>query len=238
MKKKTGYSIYSKKATAKTKTNPLKEIYPKLPNKKYDVVYADPPWDYGGKVQYDNTSIEELNIGFKKDIFISSASFKYPTLTLKELKKLPVKSISADDSLLFMWATGPQFANAIKLGVAWGFEYKTVAFVWDKMMHNPGHYTLSQAEFCLLFKRGRIPTPRGARNIKQLVQEKRRKHSEKPLEVANRINEMFPKQEKIELFARVNLVGWDNWGLEVPESKINIFSQKDKKTRQRTFDFL
>lgn len=62
-----------------------------------------------------------------------------------------------------MWPTGPQLANAIKLSKAWGFEYKTVGFVWDKMVHNPGQYTLSQTEQVLIFKHGRIPRPRGAR---------------------------------------------------------------------------
>lgn len=223
----SGYSIYNVEAKKRTKINPLTDIYPKLPNKKYDIIYADPPWDYNGKMQYDKSSIKTENVGFKKNIFISSAAFKYPTLKLKELKKLDVKSIAADDCLLFMWTTGPQMANAVELGQAWGFEYKTVAFVWDKMVHNPGRYTLSQTEFCLVFKRGRIPTPRGARNIRQLVQVPRGKHSEKPEHVIDGITKMFPKQRKIELFARKNYNGWDNWGLEIPDSKIDIFSQVD-----------
>lgn len=223
----SGYSIYNVEAKKRTKINPLTDIYPKLPNKKYDIIYADPPWDYNGKMQYDKSSIKTENVGFKKNIFISSAAFKYPTLKLKELKELDVKSIAADDCLLFMWTTGPQMANAVELGQAWGFEYKTVAFVWDKMVHNPGRYTLSQTEFCLVFKRGRIPTPRGARNIRQLVQVPRGKHSEKPEHVIDGITKMFPKQRKIELFARKNYNGWDNWGLEIPDSKIGIFSQVD-----------
>ena len=91
-----------------------------------------------------------------KNVFISAADFKYPTLKLRELKELDVQSISADDCILFMWTTGPQFANSIELGQAWGFEYKTVAFVWDKQVHNPGRYTLSQTEFVLAFKKRTI----------------------------------------------------------------------------------
>ena len=135
---------------------------------------------------------------------------------------LDVNSISEDNSLLFMWTTGPQLANAIELGQSWGFEYKTIAFVWDKMIHNPGRYTLSQTELCLVFKKGKIPTPRGARNVYQMIKIKRRKHSEKPEEVIDGITKMFPEQEKIELFARKNYCGWDNWGLEIPDSKIEI----------------
>lgn len=229
----TAYSIYSKKAKNNTKVNPLVEVFPALPNKKYQVIYADPPWDYGGKMQYDKTTIKSENVGFEKDIFISSASFKYPTLKLKELIELDVQSIADDDCMLFMWTTGPQMANSIKLGEAWGFEYKTVAFVWDKMVHNPGRYTLSQTEFVLAFKKGRFPTPRGARNVRQLVQVHRGKHSEKPLEVIDGITKMFPQQEKIELFARNNFNGWDNWGLEIPDSKVDILSIKEMQENNK-----
>ena len=220
----TAYSLYSKQAKERKKINPLEELYPTLPNKKYQVIYADPPWDYGGKMQYDKTTIKGENIGFEKKIFLSSAGFKYPTLKLKQLKTLDVKSIADDDCILFMWTPGPQLANSVELGEAWGFEYKTVAFVWDKMIHNPGRYTLSQTEFVLVFKKGKIPQPRGARNVRQMVAVPRGKHSEKPIEVIKGITKMFPQQDKIELFARNNFVGWDNWGLEVPDSKIEIFT--------------
>ena len=220
----TAYSLYSKQAKERKKINPLEELYPTLPNKKYQVIYADPPWDYGGKMQYDKTTIKGENIGFEKKIFLSSAGFKYPTLKLKQLKTLDVKSIADDDCILFMWTTGPQLANSVELGEAWGFEYKTVAFVWDKMIHNPGRYTLSQTEFVLVFKKGKIPQPRGVRNVRQMVAVPRGKHSEKPIEVIKGITKMFPQQDKIELFARNNFVGWDNWGLEVPDSKIEIFT--------------
>lgn len=224
---KSGYEIYNEDAKNRKKINPLDSIYPILPNDKYEIIYADPPWDYGGKMQYDKSSIKSENIGFQKNIFISSAEFKYPTVKLPDLKKLNVQSIAAENCLLFMWATGPHLAHAIELGEAWGFEYKTIAFVWDKMIHNPGRYTLSQTELCLVFKKGKIPTPRGARNIRQLIALKRGAHSEKPEKVIEGITKMFPEQKKIELFARKNYVGWDNWGLEIPDAKVEIFSQQD-----------
>lgn len=222
----SGYSKYNLDAKNRTKINPLKEIYPTLPNKKYDIIYADPPWDYGGKMQYDKSSIKTENIDFKKNIFISSASFKYPTVKLKDLKLLDIPSISKDNCLLFMWTTGPQMANAILLGESWGFEYKTVAFVWDKQVHNPGRYTLSQTEFVLVFKKGKFPSPRGAKNVRQLISIHRNKHSEKPFDVIEGITKMFPSQEKIELFARKNYEDWDNWGLEIPNNKITILSRE------------
>lgn len=234
--KKTAYSIYHVEAKKRKKVNPLDELYPKLPDKKYQIIYLDPPWDYGGKLQYDKTTIKSENVGFQKDIFLSSASFKYPTLKLKDLMKLNILDIADEKScLLFMWTTGPQFANAITLGESWGFKYKTIAFVWDKMMHNPGRYTLSQTEFCIVFKRGTIPTPRGARNIRQLVAIPRGEHSQKPTKIIEGITRMFPEQDKIELFARENYIGWDNWGLEIPDNKIEIPTNEDlEKVNNKT----
>ena len=232
----TAYSIYSVQQKNRTKINPLKDLYPPLPNKKYQVIYADPPWDYGGKMQYDKTTIKTENVGFEKKIFISSAAFKYPTLKLNQLKELDLASIADDDCILFMWTTGPQMANSIELGEAWGFEYKTVAFVWDKMIHNPGRYTLSQTEFVLAFKKGRFPQPRGARNVRQMLSVPRGRHSEKPQEVIAGITKMFPSQNKIELFARNNYVGWDNWGLEIPDSKIEILSKEEKANEEKQME--
>jgi len=217
MDKKTGYTIYKEDYKNREKKNTLEELYPKLPNKKYDILYIDPPWDYGGKLQFDKSSKNVDEIDLSRKIFISSASFKYPTLKMKELKKLPITDIAEEDSLMFMWTSSPHLAHAIELGEAWGYNYRTVAFVWDKMNHNPGQYTLSYCELCLVFKRGKIPTPRGARNIKQLVRAPRGKHSEKPIEVLQGITKMFPTQKKIELFARRTAEDWDCWGLDVFE---------------------
>jgi len=215
MNKQTGYSIYNGDAKRRTRQNTLPSLYPKLPNKKFDIIYADPPWHYNGKLQYDKSSKNKEEINLSKKIFISTADFKYPTLKTSELMKLHVSEISKDDCLLFMWTTNPHLAQAIELGKAWGFEYKTVAFVWDKMNHNPGQYTLSYCELCLLFKRGRIPRPRGARNVKQLIKSPRKEHSIKPIEVVQGIEKMFPNQERIELFARKKIKNWSTWGLDM-----------------------
>ena len=76
----SGYSKYNPEAKRRRKINPLEKLYPALPCAKYDVIYADPPWDYGGKMQYDKSNIKSINIGFEKNVFISAADFKYPTL--------------------------------------------------------------------------------------------------------------------------------------------------------------
>lgn len=211
----TGYSIYKEDYKKRIKTNPLPNLYPKLPNKKFDIIYADPPWHYNGKLQFDKSSASKKNIDLSRKIFISSAIFQYPTLKINELKNIPIHTIAKNDCLLFMWTSNPHLSQAVEVGEAWGFEYKTVAFVWDKMNHNPGQYTLSNCELCLVFKRGRIPKPRGARNIQQLIRVPRGKHSEKPIEVLQKIEQMFPSQKRIELFARRKNKNWAVWGLDV-----------------------
>ena len=135
----TGYQLYNEDTKIRTKQNELPDLYPELPCKRYDIIYADPPWHYNGKLQFDKSSTGKESLDPEKRIFISSASFKYPTVKTKDLMRISICSIAKDDCLLFMWSTNPHLAQAIKLGEAWGFEYKTVAFVWDKMNHNPGN---------------------------------------------------------------------------------------------------
>ena len=180
-------------------------LFPPLPERRYSIIYADPPWDYKGQLQHAGPGSSDTG----------GAERHFPTVTLRDLKELPVLEIAEPDALLFLWATSPHLDQAIDLGKAWGFDWATVAFVWDKQRVNPGFYTMSQCELCLVFKRGRIPRPRGARNQRQLVSELRGRHSKKPIEVRQRIERMFPDQSKLELFARSPAEGWDVWGLEV-----------------------
>ena len=170
----------------------MNNLFPDLPKEKFDIVYADPPWDYKGQLQHAGAGNGDSGGAIKH----------YPTVQLQDLKQLDVARISAKNSLLFMWSTNPHLDQAINLGNAWSFAWATVGFVWDKVKVNPGFYTMSQCELCLIFKRGKIPTPRGARNIRQLVREPKTRHSAKPLEVRHRIDAMFPSARKIELFAR------------------------------------
>lgn len=80
----------------------------------YEIIYADPPWRYSAKkVQ-------------------GAAENHYPTMSIDELCALPVAELAAKDSALFMWATFPQLPEALRLIRAWGFTYKSVAFVWLK----------------------------------------------------------------------------------------------------------
>jgi N6-adenosine-specific RNA methylase IME4 len=176
----------------------------------YSIVYADPPWDYAGRVQHNT---QEGN---------KSAIHHYPTLTLDALKKLRITDLCEPNCLLFLWTSSPHLPQAIELMIHWGFEYKTVAFVWEKQRKNPGYYTMSQCELCLVGKRGTIPSPRGSRKECQFFSEMRTLHSKKPDEIRNRIARMFPTQKKVELFARQEYEGWDSWGNEISSTAVSL----------------
>ena len=198
-------------------------VFPPLPPGPFEILYADPPWDYKGQLQHAGPGSRDTG----------GAVRHYPTVPLARLRTLGVERIAAPDALLFLWATSPHLDQAIELGKAWGFSWATVAFVWDKLRVNPGFYTMSQCELCLVFRRGRIPQPRGARNVRQLVRERRGSHSSKPEEVRRRIELMFPEQPKLELFARRRVSGWEAWGLETPHPEPARGTAQAIRTRLR-----
>ena len=179
---------------------------PDFPDKKYDVIYADPPWDYG-----DAPS----KIGEGGNFVIP-----YPMMSTADICALPVHDIASDNCLAFIWTTGLFLQDTFKVGKAWGFTYSTIAFNWDKELPIIGCYNMIQTELCLLFKRGKRP-PQESRKERQMIRCRKGSHSVKPLEAKCRIDRMFPTQSKIELFARpLPLLssqddGWDYWGNEV-----------------------
>jgi N6-adenosine-specific RNA methylase IME4 len=179
---------------------------------KYDIIICDPPWDYAGQTQH----------GGKGHSDSGSALKHYPTMKLQEMiDTIHPIDVAANDCLLFMWATWPHLDQAIKLGEGWGFKYVHTPFVWVKDKVNPGFYTMTSTEIVLCFKRGKIPTPRGTRNERQVVNAPRTRHSEKPREIQDRISRMFPTQKKLEMFAREPYNGWDCWGNEV-DSEVSL----------------
>ena len=178
-----------------------------LPEKKYDIIYADPPWDHGGRWWRKGTNGKVVE---------KSVRDHYPVMSFKELKALPVIDVAGDNSLLFLWVISSKFLECVDVAKSWGFKYITVVFVWHKDSHFVlGSYTHGECELCLICRRGKIPQPRGSRKERQFIMAKRGKHSEKPVEARKRIERMFPTQSKIELFARERVEGWDVWGNEV-----------------------
>lgn len=173
-----------------------------FPTQKYAIIYADPPWSYRNK-------------GTR-----AAADRHYSTMSIEDIKALPVADIAAEDCVLFLWATFPMLREALETIEAWGFEYKTAAFVWVKQNRlSPGwfwglgNWTRSNAEVCLLAVKGRPQRVSAA--VHSIIEAPVGKHSEKPKEVRKRIVELMGDVPRIELFARERVPGWDAWGDEV-----------------------
>lgn len=172
---------------------------------RFDVLYADPPWFY-----HDRTFLDG------KCNKTGSASDHYPTMTPQELMDMHIQKFVAKNCILYMWTTGPQLQISMDVMQAWGFRYKTIAFVWHKILPNPGHYTMSSTELCIVGTKGSIPKPRGTRNERQFFEKKRTRHSTKPHHFRECIERMHPKQSKLELFARTGKPNWYVWGYDAP----------------------
>jgi len=166
--------------------------------KKYQIIYADPPWSYNDK---QNTKL------------LGGAIKHYSTMSIAELCKLPIKEISDKNSVLFLWTTSPLLEDSFKLINSWGFKYKT-SFVWDKIKHNMGHYNSVRHELLLIATRGSY-TPHVKKLFDSVVSIEREEHSKKPQIFRDIINTIYPVGNRIELFARQKTEGWDVWGNEV-----------------------
>lgn len=189
---------------------------------RYGVIYADPPWSY--RAFRDKES--------------RTADAHYPVMTNQQIADYGerFRSQRSKDCALFMWVTNPFLREGLDTIAAWGFQFKTVAFVWVKLrgftpraagsgwvcipcqdgatqhaVHfGMGHYTRPGAEVCLLATRGRNHVV--DRSISQVVFAEMGEHSAKPAEVRCRIERMFPRRKRLELFARERVPKWDAWG--------------------------
>lgn len=171
---------------------------PKTMAGKYNIIYADPPWKY----------FEE---GFKNQ------SQHYPTMELEDICALPVGELAADDCILFLWVTYPMLDNFMDVLRCWGFEYSTVGFTWVKSQKDGtgfafglGAWTRSNAEICVIGKRGTIP--RQDASVSQIIYAPKGEHSAKPAIVREKIIKLVGDLPRIELFARIQTPGWDVWG--------------------------
>lgn len=188
-------------------------IFP-FPNKQYDVIYADPPWAWGKSPLINRGSARAVEK-------------EYRTMQPEEIKALPVFRLAKPRCALFMWATSPKLPLAFEVMSAWGFTYKSTAFVWiktnkkaDTFFTGMGFYTRQNAEFVLLGTRGSPSLTRLSNSVHQVVDADPiiapvSEHSVKPEEVRARIDRLFGG-DRIELFARRAVDGWDRWGNESP----------------------
>jgi len=172
-----------------------------LPEGKYRVLYADPPWFYNDKCEAGAVQA-------------GGCERHYPSMSIAELCSLPVEELALDDSVLFMWVTTPLLEECFEVIAAWGFTYKTL-FVWDKVKHNMGHYNSVRQELLLLCTRGSC-TPDSNTLHDSVVSVERTTHSTKPDVFYEIIEEMYPTGTRVELFARASRPRWDAWGNELP----------------------
>ena len=184
---------------------------------KYQIIYADPPWDFRG---YD----------LKKEArYVGN---KYKVQSKEWIENLAIKEISDENCVLFLWTTMPKLNEVFDLIRKWGFEYKTVAFTWVKKNKKSnswfwgmGRWTRANAELCLLATKGN--PKKISSSVHSVIDTSIEEHSKKPSEVRKRIVELMGDLPRIELFARKKntlfdeFKGWDVWGNEV-ESDIEL----------------
>ena len=173
----------------------------------YQIIYADPPWSYNDK----NCT--------------GSAAAQYQTMDINDIASLPVGQMAAPNATLFMWGTYPLLQEMLRVGHAWGFEYKSIAFQWVKHYSKSGapffglgKWTRGNTEGCFLFVKGK--PRRVSASVSQLVDETvidapLTTHSTKPTMVRDRIVDLMGDLPRVELFARSRAPGWDAFGNEV-----------------------
>ena len=178
--------------------------------KLYNTILADPPWHFQNYAADEPGMIHDRSRG---------ANRYSPTMTTADICNLTIPA--ADNAVLFLWSCWPLLPDAVKVIDAWGFEYKTLAWVWVKsktsgfgFFTGMGYYTRSNSEPCLLAIRGNVTKPVD-RGVQALIYSPVREHSRKPDEQYRKIERLYPDSRYLELFARYKRPGWDSWGNEV-----------------------
>ena len=179
-------------------------------NMKFDVILADPPWEFERWVPGQGVGIR-------------SADSHYPTMKTSELCRLSIPEVLAKNAVLFLWGVWPRLKDTFELIDAWGFEYKTIAWIWIKAKRSGfgfftgmGYYTRSNTEPCLLAVKGSMPVQ--AHDIQALIYAPVHDHSQKPDDQYRKIETLYPNMNYLELFARKQQPGWHVWGNEVPST--------------------
>jgi N6-adenosine-specific RNA methylase IME4 len=167
---------------------------PALPEETFDLIYADPPWQLGSPSSPN------------------SPEQHYPTLPTGSIAELAVPA--AEEAVLFLWAVSSLLPDALEVITAWGFTLKTT-LVWVKPSIGLGNYVRNRHELLLLATRGRYSTPPPDRRPDSVVDARRGRHSEKPACFYELIERMYPRAQRLELFARGRpRPGWSAWGNE------------------------
>jgi N6-adenosine-specific RNA methylase IME4 len=194
----------------KTRTEVAREIkrsevvkrVAKIPEGKFRVLYADPPWKYGS------------TFAASDDLAGLAAENNYGTMSIAELCALPVEQSAADDAVLFLWVTSPLLAECWPVIKAWSFTYKA-SFVWDKGGGMPGNYNHVRHELLLICTRGSCVPDVATRPPSVQSVKRQGVHSAKPEHFRELIQTLYPHGPRLELFARTKSKGWAVFGNEV-----------------------
>lgn len=167
---------------------------PDLPEGKFDIIVADPPWSY------------DINTR-------GSPDDHYDVMTNEDIYNLAVPS--ADNTILFLWATAPKLQEALNTMKSWGFKYKT-NIVWLKDKIGTGYYVRGQHELILIGEKGDMPVPQEENRPPSVFHATRQNHSQKPDIVMDMIERMYPNRKYLELFSRGTPFNekWTVWGNE------------------------
>jgi N6-adenosine-specific RNA methylase IME4 len=164
---------------------------PSIPDQKYEIIAIDPPWAY--HLRHDQVGRRNTT--------------PYPTMSLNEIKDIPVHDLSAADSILWLWTTNAHLPDALEIAKGWGFEYK-VLLTWVKNRIGTGYWLRGRTEHCIMAVKGRPVIQ--LTNQSTVIHAPVRDHSQKPDEFYRLVETLCPGR-KIELFARETRDGWDTW---------------------------
>lgn len=170
-----------------------------LPPGKYGVIYADPAWPYPAHMDVDK--------------LYGVAQQHYDIMSIKEIAALPVAESAAENSVLFMWVATLFLEDCFKILEAWGYEYKS-QIVWVKEGGSGiGYYVRSNHELLIIATKGSY-LPKSKDYVSSVVKHKRLEHSQKPEIFYDIIEQLYPDDKYLELFARNNAKrkGWTFWG--------------------------
>jgi len=184
------------------KAEELKEVIFEKTDKKYRIIYADPPWKYNESNHQTEGNFQSKTLGMH-----------YPSMSITELCQLPIKDLSEENAVLFLWVTSPLLEECFDVIKAWGFKYKT-SMIWDKVKHNVGNYVSVRHELLLICTKGSC-TPDVKKLDDSVYSEERTQHSKKPKYFRDLIDKIYINGNRIELFAREEVAGWDKWGNEI-----------------------
>ena len=181
--------------------------------KKYQIIYADPPWKYGAWGKAEPISRPNSKI----------YPIPYPTMTIQEICDLSVSKLADDNCELYLWATQHYLPNAFRVIEAWGFKYcQTLTWCKTPRGLGQGGVYCPTTEFLLLARKGKMPKVRRIDSTWFQVKRPHNSHSTKPEFFRHLIERIYyPLPPSIELFARRKVEGWDCWGNEV-ESDIEL----------------